>query len=422
MPKLSDTKIRSAKPQAKPYKLYDSDGLFIIVHPTGGRWWRVRYHWRAKEQLLSLGTYPGIDLATARKRRDAVRELVARGVNPSADRQQKRTADRESAAHTYEAVSKQWLELTAKGREWTDDHIERVLRRQEVHTWPWLRNKPVSEVTEGDVRACLKRVVDKGLLDTAHRLRADCDSIFAYAKKWRFTTHNPVEDLRDSDTLPKMRVQHNAAIKDPRALGALLRALDTYPGGFVVKCALKLQALVFVRPGELRLAHWEEFDLDGGEWRIPAERMKMRDQHIVPLAHQAISILRELHPLTGPDGYVFPQARNPSRPISNNTLGAALRTLGFTSDQQSAHGFRSTASTLLNESGRWHPDAIERQLAHGERNKVRSAYNSAQHLPERRRMMQVWADYLDGLRASANPARESTTTRRDTARPGADPT
>jgi integrase len=407
MAKLSDTRLRSAKPRAKPYKIHDSDGLFLIVRPKGSRWWRLRYFWQGKEQLLSLGTYPEISLAIARQRRDDARELVANGVNPSVDRRQKKASERESAERTYGAIAKQWLELTGKGREWTVDHVERVRRRQEVHAWPWIGRKPIADVTDDDVLACLKRVADKGLLDTAHRLRADCDSIFAYAKKWKMIRYNPVADLRDTDTLPKLKVTHNAGIKDPRALGVLLRALDTYPGSFVVRCALKLQAQVFVRPGELRMARWAEFDLEGAEWRIPRERMKMREQHIVPLSRQAVAILRALYPLTGPDGFVFPQARSPSRPISNNTLGAALRTLGFSADQQSAHGFRSTASTLLNESGKWHPDAIERQLAHGERNKVRAAYNSAQHLPERRKMMQQWADYLDELRAGKGDSKQA---------------
>jgi integrase len=410
MAKLSDTKIRNAKPRKKAFKLYDEGGLYLIVKPSGARWWRVRYHWRGKEQLLSVGVYPEVSLATARERCADTHKLVANGINPSSHRQQKKVAERESSERTYEAIAKQWLELTGKAREWTADHIERVHRRQEVHAWPWIGVKPIAEVTDADVLACLKRVVDRGLLDTAHRLRADTHAIFAYAKKWKLVPHNPVADLRDSDTLPKLKVTHNAAITDPRAFGVLLRALDTYPGSFVVRCALKLQALVFVRPGELRAAVWSEFDLANAEWRIPAARMKMGEQHIVPLARQALEILRELHPFTGPDGFVFPQARSPSRPISGNTLGAALRTLGFSADQHSAHGFRSTASTLLNESGMWHPDAIERQLAHGERNKVRVAYNSAQHLVERRKMMQAWADYLDALKAGGNvvPIRRAT--------------
>jgi len=402
MAKLSDTKIRNAKPRKKAFKLYDEDGLYLIVKPSGARWWRVKYHWRGKEQLLSVGVYPDVSLATARQRCQDTHKLVANDINPSAHRAQKKVAEREAAERTYEAIAKQWLELTGRGRKWTADHIERVRRRQEVHAWPWIGAKPIAEVTDADVLACLKRVVDRGLLDTAHRLRADTHAIFAYAKKWKLILHNPVADLRDADTLPKLKVTHNAAIKDPRAFGMLLRALDAYPGSFVVRSALKLQALVFARPGMLRAAQWSEFDLDAAEWRIPGAKMKMGEQHIVPLSRQALEILRDLYPLTGPDGFVFPQARNPSRPISENTLGSALRTLGYSADQHSAHGFRSSASTMLNESGKWHPDAIERQLAHGERDKVRAAYNSAQHLVERRAMMAAWADYIDTLKAGGN--------------------
>jgi integrase len=404
MPKLSDTKIRGAKPRAKPFKLYDEEGLFLIVTPAGGRWWRQRYFWHGREQTLSLGTYPEIDLKLARERRHAVRTQVARSINPSADRQEQKAAERFAAECSYKAVALDWLDHTAKFKKWTDDHVQRVKRRQEVCFFPWLGRKHVAQVTDDEVLSCVVRISDRGLLDTAYRARAEVDAIFRYAKKRKLVKLNPVADLRGVDVLPKHKVQHHSAITDPGQFGSLLRALDTYPGGFVVRCALQLQALVFVRPGELRLARWEEFDFQNAEWRIAAERMKMREHHVVPLSRQAVAVLRALHPLTGPDGYVFPQVRNASRPISNNTLNAALRTLGYTKAQASAHGFRSTASTLLNESGDWRPDAIERQLAHGSRDKVRAAYNSAQHLPERRKMMQTWADYLDTLRAAATKA------------------
>jgi integrase len=401
MPRLSDTTLRSAKPREAAYKLYDTGGLFLIVTPAGGRWWRVRYYWNGKEQLLSVGTYPEISLSAARDRRDDVRALVKQGTNPSVARQEEKAAQRSASERSYEAVSLEWLAHTSKFRKWTADHVERVKRRQEVHFHPWLGRKPVAEVTDEQVLECIKRISDKGLLDTAYRARAEVDAIFRYAKKWKMVKHNPVADLRGADVLPKHKVQHHSAITDPAQFGMLLRALDTYPGGFTVRCALQLQALVFVRPGELRLARWEEVDLAGAEWRIPAARMKMREHHVVPLSRQAVAVLRALQPLTGPDGYIFPQARNASRPISNNTLNAALRTLGYSKAQASAHGFRSTASTLLNESSKWHPDVIELQLAHAERNESRGAYNRAQRLPERRKMMQAWADYLDELRASA---------------------
>jgi integrase len=293
------------------------------------------------------------------------------------------------------------LEKTAKARQWSVDHSQRTLRRLEVHFFPWIGPKPIADVTDDDVMACLRRMEDRNLLDTAHRALSENDSLFRYAKKRKYVKHNVVADLRGPDTLPRTKIKHHAAITDPVQFATLLRALDAYHGGFVVRCAIRLLPLVFVRPGELQWATWSEFDLDGAEWRIPAERMKMREYHIVPLSRQAVAILRELHPVSGPQGYVFPQARNASRPISENTLNVALRGLGYTKEQQTAHGFRRTASTLLNEQG-WNRDAIERQLAHGERDPVRGTYNAAQYLPERRRMMQTWSNYLDGLKAGGN--------------------
>jgi integrase len=408
VPKLSDTKIRAAKPREKPYKLFDSDGLFLSVQPNDGRWWRQRYYLAGKEQLLSLGTYPEITLAEARGKGAIIRKQVAHGGNPSADRQQKKIARRDAVASTYKAVALEWLEKTAKARQWSVDHSQRTLRRFEVHFFPWLGPKPIADVTDDDVMASLRRIEDRNLLDTAHRALSENDSLFRYAKKRKYVKHNIVADLRGPDTLPRPTVKHHAAITDPVQLGSLLRAIDAYHGGFVVRRALRLLPLVFVRPGELQWATWSEIDLDGAEWRIPAERMKMREYHIVPLSRQAISILRELHPVSGSEGYVFPQARNASRPISENTLNVGLRGIGYTKEQQTAHGFRRTASTLLNEQG-WSPDAIERQLAHGERDPIRGTYNAAQYLPERRRMIEAWADYLDGLRAGGASQRHDQT-------------
>jgi integrase len=399
--KLSDTKIRGAKPKERPYKLFDGDGLFLIVHPTGGRWWRKRYYLDGKEQLLSLGTYPEVSLAEARDKAAILRKQLANGTDPSAERQRMKIARRGAAAIAYKAVALDWLEKTSKARQWSVDHTERTRRRFEVHFFPWLGPKSIAEVTDDDVMACLQRMEDRNLIDTAHRALSENDSLFRYAKKRKYVKHNIVADLRGPDTLPRAKVKHHAAITDPAQLSPLLRAIDAYHGGFVVRCAIRLLPLAFVRPGELQWAMWPEFDLDGAEWRIPAERMKMREYHIVPLSRQAVAILRELHPVSGPESYVFPQARNASRPISENTLNVALRGIGYTKEQQTAHGFRRTASTLLNEQG-WNPDAIERQLAHGERDPIRSSYNAAQYLPERRRMMQAWSNYLDGLKIGGN--------------------
>jgi integrase len=403
MPKLSDTKIRSAKPREKPYKLFDGDGLYLIVGAGKARWWRQRYFWNAKEQTLSVGTYPEISLALARTRGAAIRKQAATGVDPSVDRQDQKIARLTAAERTYKTVTAEWLARTSKARGWTADHTERVARRLEVHFTPWLGHKDVATIDGDDVLRCLRRMEDRNLIDTARRALSENDLIFRYAKTRGYVKTNPIADLRGPDTLPAVKVKHHAALKDPAEVGALMRAIDAYHGGFVVRSALRFLPLVFTRPGELQNARWSEFDLDAAEWRIPAERMKMREQHIVPLSRHAVEILRELHQVTGPDGYVFPQARNASRPISENTLNVALRACGYTKEQQTAHGFRSTASTLLNEQG-WNADAIERQLAHGERDKSRDSYNAAQYLPERRKMMQAWADYLDRLKAPMRAA------------------
>jgi integrase len=399
MPKLSDTRVGSAKSKDVPYKLYDTDGLFLIVHPKGGRWWRVKYFWAGKEQTLSAGTYPEISLGKARERRDSIRSQVANKVNPSSERREEKLAQLTSGARTYKAIAlDEWLPKTAAARSWTAEHVERIRRRLEVHFVPWIGHKDIGEVTEDDITGCLTRMTDRNLIDTARRARSESNLVFRFAKQRKLVKHNPVTDLLGPDMLPNVKVKHHAAITDPAQVGPLLRAIDNYHGGFAVRCALRLMPLVFVRPGELQWAKWSEFNLDGAEWRIPAERMKMGEYHLVPLSKQAVSILRELHPVTGPDGYVFPQVRNASRPMSENTLNVALRACGYTKEQQTAHGFRTTASTLLNEQG-FNPDAIERQLAHGERNKIRASYNAAQYLAERRKMMQSWADYLDGLRS-----------------------
>lgn len=402
MPKLSDTTIRAARPREKPYKLFDMDGLYLVVTPKGGRWWRQRYRYAGKEQLLSLGTYPDVGLADARSKGATIRKQARSGDDPSAKRMEAKVALRTAAANTFKAIALEWIEKHLKPQGLSADHIERTRRRFEVHFFPWLGRKSIAEVTDDDILGCLGRITDRNLIDTAHRARAQSDQLLQYAKGKKLVKHNPVAELKARGVLPPVRVTHHAAITDPAKVGPLLRAIDAYDGSFVVRCALRIAPLLFVRPGELRHACWEEFQLDGKEpqWRIPAAKMKMGEQHIVPLSRQAITILRELEPLTGADGtgYVFPSIRNAARPMSEATMNVALRALGYTKEQQTPHGFRSIASTLLNELG-WKPDAIERQLAHGERDKVRDAYNFAEHLPLRRKMMQSWADHLDGLRS-----------------------
>lgn len=403
MPKLSDTKIRAAKPRQKPYKLFDTDGLFLIVHQNGGRWWRQRYRWAGKEQLLSLGTYPEISLTAARERSAAIRKQVANDIDPSADRKTKKAALIDAKANTFKAVSLAWhAKFKAK---WEAHHAERVLQRLSDNVFPWIGAKPIRDVTSADILACIDRMAQRGANETARRALQLTKRIFKWAIGRGLITSSPAAHIEPKEQLPSRKIKHRASIKDPVQFGALLRSIDNYHGGFVVKCALKLLALTFVRPGELRAAEWSEFDLDGKEptWRIPAVKMKMGgEDHIVPLSRQAVEVLREIQPLTGADrrGYVFPGIRNASRPLSENTLNIALRAMGFTQEQHCSHGFRGTASTMLNEQ-QWNKDAIELQLAHMERDETRESYNAATHLPLRRKMMQAWADHLDGLRAGA---------------------
>jgi integrase len=390
---LTNTAVRAAKPSAAPFKLYDERGLFLLVQPGGQRYWRFKYRLDGREKLLALGVYPDVSLALARERRDDARKLLASGGDPSAAKQAEKLAD----ANTFKAVALEWLgkqnfaPKTLKKAEWTFNDL---LFRQ-------LGAKPVRSITAPDVLAVIRRIEARGKIETAHRTKQRAGQIFRYAIATGRAERDPTADLRGA--LTPLKVRNRAALTDPKRAGELLRAIDGYRGQLSTEYALKLAPLVFVRPGELRAAQWEEFELDGErpEWRIPGERMKMGELHIVPLARQSVALLRELREQAGEGRYLFPSLRTASRPICENTLGAALRRLGFSKDEMTAHGFRAMASTLLNEQG-FAPDVIELQLAHAERNEVRAAYNRAQRLEERRRMMQAWADYLDGLRAGGN--------------------
>ena len=386
---LSDTKIRQAKPRDKQYKIYDAKGLFIIVTPKGGKWWRFRYTFGGKAKTISLGTYPDVSLKVARELRDEKRQLLSAGVDPS-------VAGAAAKMDTFEAVAREWH--AKREHTWKSDHAKWILHRLEQDAFPWLGSYPIGDVTAPTLLRVLRRIEERGALETAHKVKNWCGNVFRYGVATGRCERDPSADLRGA--LPPVKSKRFASITDPKAIGQLLRDLDGYQGSFVTICALKLAPLVFVRPGELRHAEWSEIDLDGAEWRIPGEKMKMKQVHIVPLSRQAVEILRELHPLTGGDKYLFPGVRSKDRPMSENTVLAALRRLGYNKDEMTGHGFRSMASTILNEQG-WHRDAIERQLAHAERDSVRAAYNYAEHLPERRKMMQAWSDYLDELKAGA---------------------
>jgi len=399
---LTDTAIRSAKPQTKAVKLFDGGGLYVEVNPAGGKWWRWKYRFGGKEKRLSLGVYPDVSLKAAREKRDAARQQLAAGIDPGQARRAEKLA--QAGAESFEAIAREWHAKFSPG--WVASHGDRILKRLEKDLFPWIGKRPIAEIKAPELLAVLRRIESRGALETAHRAMQNCGQVFRYAVATGRAERDPTGDLRGA--LPAPKEKHHASIIDQKRIGELLRAIDAYEGFFATKCALRLAPLVFVRPGELRKAQWPEIDLDKAEWRIPAERMKMREQHIVPLSQQAVAILRELEPLTNrampskPDAprYIFPGAQSRERPMSENAVLAALRRMGYTKDEMTGHGFRSMASTLLHEQG-WNHQVIERQLAHAERNAVSAAYNFAEHLPERRKMMQAWADHLDGLKASA---------------------
>lgn len=394
---LSNLTAKGAKPRAKPYKLADGQGMYLEVAPTGSKYWRMKYRFGGKEKRLAIGVYPEVSLADARDKRDAARKQLAQGIDPSAAKQLAKHAINLAVENSFEAVAREWFEK--RSPTWVESHSTKILRRFERDIFPWLGRRPIKEVSAPELLAALRRVENRGALETAHRALQDCGQVFRYAISTGRAERDPAADLRGA--LPPAKETHHASVTDPKAVGSLLRAISGYEGTLTTKCALRLSPLVFVRPGELRKAEWTEFDLDNAEWRIKPERMKMRVQHIVPLSSQAVAVLRELHALTGGSRYVFPGARSNGRPMSENTVNAALRRLGYSKDEMTGHGFRSMASTLLNEQG-WNRDAIERQLAHAERDNVRAAYNYAEHLPERRKMMQAWADHLDELARGAD--------------------
>ena len=389
---LTDPACRNAKPKDKQYKLSDTKGLYLLVNKSG-KYFRLDYRFAGKRKTLALGVYPDVSLKKARTKRDDAKKMLENGVDPSHFKKMSKAMRLDSAGNSFEAVAREWIAKKSPG--WADSHVNKIIRRLELYVFPWIGNRPIAEITPPELLTVLRRVESKGIFDTAHRVHQNCGQIFRYAVATGRAERDQAADLRGA--LTSCTSKRMAAITDPKQVGGLLRAIDGYSGHFVTKCALRLAPLVFVRPGELRHAEWSEIDLDNAEWRIPAEKMKMKEQHIVPLSIQALEILQEIFPLTGNDKYVFPSIRTASRPMSNNTILAALRRMGFAKEEMTGHGFRATASTILHEQG-WKSDVIERQLAHGERNAVKAAYNHAEHLPERRKMMQTWADYLDELR------------------------
>lgn len=396
MAALTDTKIRALKPRPELYRISDMAGLCIEVRPTGLKVWRLRYRHAGKAKMLGLGMYPAMSLQDARKERDKQRDMIAKGIDPSEARQQARAQALMASEDSFEAVAREWM---AKQAKWSKTTRQKALWLFETYAFPWIGRRSVRSLTAPEMLVLLRRPESLGKLETAQRLKQRCGQVFRYAIGTGRGERDPTADLKGVLTTAKVR--HHASITDKPGVGELMRAIDSFTGHFITRCALRLTALTFVRPGELRQWEWKEIAEDGMEWRVPGEKMKAGITHIVPLSRQAQAILEELRPVTGRGRYVFPSLRGPSRSMSENTINAALRRMGYGNDQMTAHGFRSMASTLLNEEG-FNGDWIERQLAHCEKDGVRAAYNYAQYLPERRKMMQSWSDMLDRLRRGAD--------------------
>lgn len=392
---LSDSSIRNAKPAEKPYKIYDEGGLFLLIPKSGGKLWRLKYRFGGKEKLLAIGAYPSVGLKDARTRRDDARKLLAANIDPGAEKKRKSVAATIAAGNTFMSVAEEFIAKREK-----DGLAEATVTKAK-----WflsilnadIGGRPVSEIEPYEILASLKKIEKLGNNETAKRVRAFADRVFRYAIIAGHAKLNPATGLGEALVSPK--VTHHAAILDPQAFGGLLRSIDGYDGHITTKLALQLAPHLFVRPGELRHAEWSEIDAAAAVWRIPPEKMKMREEHVVPLSRQALTILTEASDVKHHSKYVFPAIRTWLRPMSENTMNAALRRMGYGGDEMTSHGFRSTASSLLNESKKWSPDAIERALAHKDKNEVRGIYNRSPYWAERVEMAQWWSDHLDQLRA-----------------------
>ena len=395
--KLTTLTIKAAKPNDKKYRLPDGNGLYLEITPSGGKLWRMKYRFAGKEKLLSFGGFPTISLRDAREFKNEAKKLLANDIDPSEAKKAIKQKKVDNVKNGFESVAREWVEKNKNN--WSDGNTKRVSARLEQHIIPLLGKKGISSITPSDLLSVIQRIEKTGTIYTAHKTLQNCGQVFRYAMATARTNTDPTTALKGA--LPPVQSKHHASITDPKKIGALLRAINGYEGNYITQCALKLAPLVIVRPGELRHAEWQEVDFDKVEWRLPAEKMKMKAVHIVPLSKQAICILKDIQDVTGQGKYIFPSVRSSARPMSENTINAGLRRMGYTKEEMTGHGFRSMASTLLNEQG-WHWDAIERQLAHAERNSIRAAYNYAEHMPERIRMMQHWADYLDGLANGAD--------------------
>ncbi|MDR5878779.1 phage integrase central domain-containing protein [Caballeronia sp. LZ032] len=403
---LTELQAKNARynPDGKGNRLTDGDRMYLQLTVSGGKLWRMNYRFGGKDKTLSLGQYPEISLAEARRRRASARERLATGIDPSEAKKAEKRTQRLNAENSFEAIAREWH--TKYISTWSDSHGNRILRRLEVDAFPWIGGRPMASITPPDVLDILRRVEKRGALETAHRLRGNVGQVCRYAVATGRAERDVTGDLRGA--LPPVHPEHMAAITDPKEVAELLRAIDGYSGSFPVICALRLAPMLFQRPGELRFAGWEEFDLDGGTWEIPGARMKRRKQakatggaHIVPLSSQAVTILRELHALTGNGHFLFPSIRTRTRPMSENTVNAALRRLGYDGETMTGHGFRAVARTIMVERLHVPAEIVEAQMAHAVKNPLGRAYDRTVFLDQRREMMQSWANYLDQLKASA---------------------
>lgn len=395
---LTELECKKAALKDKPYRLFDGGGLYLEIHPNGAKYWRLKYRYAGKEKRIAIGVYPNVTAKQAREKAQDEKRKLSDGRDPLAERKAEKLISREAAENSFESIAREWL--TRQAPKVSAKHVEKVLGRLEKNLFPWIGDKPIAELTAPGLLNTLRRVEERGAIHTAKRLLQYAGQVFRYGIATGRCERDIAADLRGA--LTQEDEQHRAAITEPKKVAELLRAIDGYQGSLIATCALRLAPLVFVRPGELRHAEWSEIDLDRGEWNIPAEKMKMRLAHLVPLSHQAIAVLKKIQPLTGEGRYVFPSQRTADRPLSDNTINAALRRMGFsTQEEMTAHGFRAMARTILDEVLGFRPDFIEHQLAHAVRDPNGRAYNRTSHLAERRKMMQQWADYLDQIKAGA---------------------
>ena len=390
--RLTAQQVKNLAPGSRPQKFFDGQGLYLYLTKTG-KYWRYKYRFAGKEKTLALGVYPDITLKKARADHQDARKQIRDGIDPSEVRAAKKRSSKEIHDNTFGDLAWEWF---AK-QQWSENHRKKQRGRLNNDVIPYLGKRPVGSIEPGDVLEICKRVEARGVIDGAHRVKTIISQIFRYAVAKKIIKSDPCRDLYKA--LTPYTPKNMAAITDPFEVGALLRCIDGYRGSDMVRLALRFAPLVFVRPGELRHSEWTEIDWNDSLWRIPAPKMKMKRPHIVPLAKQSIKILKMLEPLTGDGKYLFPSVRSKQRPMSDNTVNAALRRMGYTKEEITGHGFRSTASTLLHEKG-YDTNIIEMQLAHKDPDTIRGAYNHAKYLPQRTKMMQAWADYLDELRDS----------------------